>query len=108
MSGCVRIPASLDAAEATVVTQGQWLTGEMEARGLRGIDLFRQMTKLGFEGISPNIVTLWRKDESKIGLETLPTLLEALGMDEEERRCWVVLFTGARYPALAPYLQVAA
>ncbi len=108
MSGCVRIPASLDAAEATVVTQGQWLIGEMETRGIRGIDLFRRMSALGFDGTSSNIVTLWRKDESKIGLETLPILLEALGMDEEERRGWVMLFTGARYPALVPYLQVAA
>jgi hypothetical protein len=102
------IPASLDVAERNVVTHGQWLCGEMEARGITNLELFRRMSRLGYTGQSSNIVSVWRGDGCKIALDTLPWLLGALGMDEDERRAWVVHFTCATYPALAPYLQVAA
>lgn len=102
------IPASLDGAGGSAVTHGQWLCREMESRAIANNELFRRMSVLGFEGQSSNIVSMWRSDTCKIGLDTLPKLLGALGMGEDEARAWVFHFTGAAYPALAPYLQVAA
>lgn len=102
------IPASLDVRERNVVTHGQWLCGEMQSRGITNIELFMRMSRLGFSGQSANIVSMWRADACRVALDTLPMLLEALGMGEEARHAWVVHYMVAKYPALAPYLRGAA
>ena len=104
----VLIPASLDVGEADRLTHGEWLCRQMAHRDISCIELFRRMSVLGFDGQSPNIVSLWRAGSCRVGLETLPKLLQALGMGEGECRAWVLHFTGGVYPALVPYLLVAA
>ena len=103
----ISIPASLDEHERAWLTQGQWLRAQMDRRRVACGELFERMVACGFEAQSPNIVSLWRADTCKVGLETLPKMLEGLGMDCEERRAWVIHFTGATYPALVPYLRMA-
>jgi hypothetical protein len=104
----VLIPASLNDGEAIMLTHGQWLCGQMRQRGVASGELFKRMGRFGYEAQSQNIVSMWRSDRCRIGLDCLPKLLEALGMGENEQRAWVVHFTSATYPALAPYLRRAA
>lgn len=53
-------------------TSGEWLTAEMELRGFSNIKLYRAMQQHGFQGTSPQIISLWKTDKSPIGAETVP------------------------------------
>lgn len=87
--------------QAAEQTSGEWLTAEMDLRGFSGIKLHRALRQHGFQGRSPQIISLWRTDKSPIGAETVPILLRALGLDRGEQQLWARHFLQQLQPTLA-------
>lgn len=81
-------------------TSGEWLTAEMEMRGFSNIKLYRALQQHGFQGTSPQIVSLWRTDKAPIGAETVPILLRALGLCRGEQQLWARHFMQQLHPGL--------
>ncbi len=88
-------------------TSGEWICREMERGGITNQELYRRMRALGYSGY-PNIIPMWRHDSTPIALETLPLVLEALGLPTERRQLWATHFLHAQYPRLAGLLLDAA
>jgi len=85
----------------TVQTSGAWLTAEMRRRRISNQELYRRLRAGGFIGTSANIVSMWRYDATPIAPETLPLLLDALGLPASECRLWGTHFLHALHPRLA-------
>lgn len=86
-------------------TSGAWLSAEMARRGISNAELYRRLRTLGFRGGSANIIAMWRHDRTPIAPETLPLILEALGLPPAQRQHWAMHFLHALYPNFASLLR---
>jgi hypothetical protein len=77
-----------------------WL---LQKSGLTNKELHERLYNMGFKISQPNLIAMWKKGDSKLPLERLPVICDALGLGKKEKGFWIHKFLCAYLPTLTSH-----